>query len=298
MGVTLYNLKKWYRMLIGKSIFHVNQGEGTCYSKTEVKGYYNDLTEKVLKDKPDIKVPKYNIEKAGEIYFSIGVFQYGLASYDLYLKTGEQVYKDKMIACADWAIENQQENGGWETFAFLNKQQPYSAMAQGEGISMLIRAHIVTKDQKYLTSATKAKNLMIKPISDGGTTKYVGDDVYLYEYTFTEIVLNGWIFSLWGMYDYFKYLHDEGAGEFLNKTLQTLKKKLPEFDLKYWSRYDDGKNICSPFYQRLHVAQLRVMYDLFGDSIYKEFADKWDGYQKSFWKRVKAFIIKVCQKVF
>lgn len=34
--------------MTGKSISHVNQGVETCYSKTEIAGYYNDLTEKVI----------------------------------------------------------------------------------------------------------------------------------------------------------------------------------------------------------------------------------------------------------
>ena len=34
------------------------------------------------------------------------------------------------------------------------------------------------------------------------------------------------------------------------------------------------------------------MYDLFGDGVYKEFADKWEKYQSSFWKPKKAFIKK------
>ena len=68
--------------------------------------------------------------------------------------------------------------------------------------------------------------------------------------------------------------------------------------MKYWSRYEDGKRICSPFYHKLHIAQLRVMYDLFGDEIYREYADKWEAYQNSFWKPKRAFLKKAFQKVF
>ena len=39
---------KWYKMIIGKSIQHVPQGEGKVYSKTYLRGYYNDLTNKFL----------------------------------------------------------------------------------------------------------------------------------------------------------------------------------------------------------------------------------------------------------
>ena len=297
MSVSLYKIKKWYKMLAGKSISHVNQGVGTCYSKTGVAGYYNDLTEKVTRDDPDILVPKYHVDTGEEIYFSIGIFQYGLAAYDLYLKSGEDSYKEKLLACSDWAVENQQNDGSWVTFAYENPEHPYSAMAQGEGISMLIRAHMVTGDERYMTAVRKAKDFMLKPITEGGTTRYQGDRVYLYECTHEPLILNGWIFSLWGLYDYSKYVEDEQVKAVLAATLASLKEKLPAFDLKYWSRYEDGKRICSPFYHRLHIAQLRVMYDLFGDEIYREYADRWDGYQKSFWKPKRAFVKKALQKI-
>lgn len=297
MGVSLYKIKKWYRMLAGKSISHVNQGVGTCYSKTNVAGYYNDLTEKVTRDNPDILVPKYHVDTGEEIYFSIGIFQYGLAAYDLYLKSGEDTYKKKLLACADWAVDNQQNDGSWVTFSYENPEHPYSSMAQGEGISMLIRAHIVTGNEQYMTATRKAKDFMLKPISEGGVTDYQGDDVYLYECTHNPLILNGWIFSLWGLYDYSKYIEDDRVKVVLNSTLKSLKKKLPEFDIKYWSKYEDGKRICSSFYHKLHIAQLSVMYDLFGDEIYKEYADKWEVYQRSFWKPKKAFVKKVLQKI-
>lgn len=297
VSVSLYKITKWYKMMTGKSISHVNQGVGTCYSKTEVAGYYNDLTEKVTRDNPDILVPKYHVDTGEEIYFSIGIFQYGLAAYDLYLKTNDESYRKKLIACADWAVENQQDDGSWVTFSYENPEHPYSSMAQGEGISMLIRAHIATGDERYVLAIRKAKDYMLRPISDGGTTNYLGNEIYLYECTHEPLILNGWIFSLWGLYDYSKYIDDDEVKGVLNSTLNSLKKKLPEFDIKYWSKYEDGKRICSPFYHKLHIAQLRMMYDLFGDDIYKKYADKWEAYQKSFWKPKRAFVKKALQKV-
>lgn len=298
MSISIYKLKKWYKMMTGKSISHVNQGVGTCYSKTEVAGYYNDLTEKVTRDDPNILVPKYHVDTGEEMYFSIGVFQYGLAAYDLLLKTNDEIFKNKLIACANWAVENQQQDGGWVTFAYENPEHPYSSMAQGEGISILIRAHIVTQNEKYIAAAYKAKNFMIKPISEGGTTKYSGEDVYLYECTHDPLILNGWIFSLWGLYDFAKYTKDDKAISVLQATLKSLKRRLPSFTLNYWSKYDEGNRICSPFYHKLHIAQLKTMHDLFGDYIYREYADKWEKYQNSFWKSKRAFVKKVIEKVF
>lgn len=33
MALTIYNLKKWSKMLTGRSVLHVNQGRGKVYSK-------------------------------------------------------------------------------------------------------------------------------------------------------------------------------------------------------------------------------------------------------------------------
>ena len=86
MAITIYNIKKWTNMILGKSQYHVNQEEGKIYSINSVKGYYNDLTEKVTKfgDKSGT-VPKTKMDSINTIYFPIAIFQYGLA-YNITLK--------------------------------------------------------------------------------------------------------------------------------------------------------------------------------------------------------------------
>ena len=283
-------------MLAGKSISHVNQGVGTCFSKNEVAGYYNDLTEKVTRDDPDILVPKYHVDTGEEIYFSIGIFQYGLAAYDLYLKSGEERYKEKLLACADWALENQQDDGSWVTFAYENPEHPYSAMAQGEGISMLIRAHIVSGDERYMSAACKAKDFMLKPITEGGTTDY-HDGLIFYEYTHLPVVLNGWIFSIFGVFDLYLATQDSKYKDIFDLTVSTLERNLPAFDNGYWSMYDLGNQITSPFYHRLHIALLQVLFLITNKPIFFEYASRWDSYEKSRKNKLHAFFKKATQKI-
>lgn len=204
----------------------------------------------------------------------------------------------KMLACADWALEHQEQTGSWITFAYQYPQYPYSSMAQGEGISLLLRAYLATRENKYREAADRAKNFMLKSITEGGTACYDADEVSLYEFTAEPLVLNGWIFSLWGLFDYCKLnREDNEAQKILDRTMKTLEKKLPEFDVGFWSKYDNDKRICSPFYHKLHIAQLEVMYDLFGIEAYREYAEKWKNYQNSFWCGKLAFLIKAWQKI-
>ena len=92
------------------------------------------------------------------------------------------------------------------------------------------------------------------------------------EYTSEPLILNGWIFSYWGLRDYALMLDDEQVRNVAEKTLKTIIKTLPEYDLGYWSRYDLTKRIASPFYHRLHIAQLRVMFDLTGEQVFEIYA--------------------------
>ena len=298
MGISKYQIKKWANMLLGKSIHHVNQDEGKIYSIDKVRGYYNNLTEKVTRlNLNDNSIPKSRTDSGDEIYFSIEIFQYGLAAYDLFLLNNDTSMLHKSLACAEWALENQEKNGAWLTFDFDNPDHPYSSMAQGEGISLLMRVYLSSNDDRYLEAASRALQFMLCPIENGGTTKYKGKNVYFYERTGDPLVLNGWIFSYWGLLDFWKVTKDEQAREILDKTLKAMIHDLPSYDTGYWSKYDAGKMICSPFYHKLHIAQLNVMYDLTGEIVFKQYADKWAQYEKSFVKSKRAFITKALQKV-
>lgn len=85
-------------MLRGKSILHVNQGLGRCFSTTDICGYYNDLTEKVTK-MPELlncdELPHVEDERGEQILFPVAVFQYGLGAYDLYLLKHDERYLKK-----------------------------------------------------------------------------------------------------------------------------------------------------------------------------------------------------------
>lgn len=299
VSVNKYKIKKWMDMLLGKSIHHVNQDEGKIYSISEIKGYYNNLTEKVTKaEKNDGIIPKSYIDSGEQIYFSIEIFQYGLASYDLYLLTQDIKMLKNAIACADWALQNQEKKGSWKTFDFDNPKHPYSSMAQAEGVSLLVRIYLQTDKVKYAEAAKKAVDFMLLPLEKGGTTKYKDGKVYFYERTADPLVLNGWIFSYWGLFDYWKLTRNEEIKCILDKTLAAMVEDLPTYDLGYWSKYDSGTMICSPFYHKLHIAQLNVMYDLTKKKIFHTYAMLWSDYNNSFIKSKKALIVKIWQKLF
>lgn len=300
MAISKYNIKKWYKMVTGNSILHVNQGIGKYYSKDEIKGYYNDLTEKITKDTTTLEgeLPKYPGNDGVSKIFPIGVFQYGLGAYDLYIATNKEEYLKKFKLCVDWTVDHQDDNGGWKTFEYETPNTPYSSMAQGEAISLLARAYTYYRNETYLPLIKKGISFMMMSLESGGVCLHDKKDIYLKEFVDRPVVLNGWIFSIFGLYDYLLIdSSNKKVNEFYRDTIKTLKAVLQNYDLGYWSKYDLGSKIASPFYHDLHIAQLNALYDITNIDLFKDYADRFEKYSKNKFFRIKAFIVKAIQKI-
>lgn len=302
MPFSFYYIKKWTKMVLGKSIDHVNQNEGLAYSFDSIKGYYNNLTEKVTRDKKNYyakDVFQISDDKGYFYYFPISIFQYGLGAYDLFLLGKDKdLMKEKFLTYVKWAFDNQNEDGSWDNFIHSYPNAPFSAMAQGEGCSLLIRGFIETGDTKYLLAAKNALHFMLNSISNGGTAEYVDDGIVLYEYTCFPYVFNGWIFAIFGLMDYVTLTKDEYYKIALDKTINALKNRLSEMDVGYWSNYCKNTMIASPFYHKLHIAQLSVLAKYTNIKDFEVYKDRFVSYNKNPFKRFRAFFKKAKQKLF
>lgn len=281
---------------------HVHQNLGKAFCKNHLQGYYNNLTEKVT-SAPELllteALPEYATPSGWSVTFPVDIFQYGLGAYDLYLLTGGEHYKRKFFQCVQWALEHQETSGAWSTFFFKYPNHPYGAMAQGEAASLLLRAYKERGDETLLTAAKKAIDFMLQPRSEGGCTDYSENgDVVLCEYTHLPIVINGWIFAWFGLYDFVLATKDHGHySELLNRSEKTLASALPSFTCGYWSLYDTSKKMASPFYHRLHIAQMQAMFMVTGNAIYDHYAKEWDRDLKNPFYKAIAFVRKAWQKI-
>lgn len=296
-------ITKWKKMLKNESVFHVKQTESKFYSVDEVKGYYNDLRGKVLytANMDEAGIP-FHIAASGKerkkVYFVIAIFQYGLGAYDLYLEKKETAYRGKMLKMADWAVEQQADDGSWDAFGTLGYSCVYSSMAQGEGASLLARAYVETGEETYRKACIKAVNFMLKPADEGGTCTYTSDGIVLLEYPAKATVLNGWIFSAFGLLDCWKITKDELYLKAWNAALNGIKKNIARFDAGHWSYYDWSGKYASPFYHELHIALLRAVNELDHDAVFEQYIEKWTKCKENkLWAAV-AFWVKAKQKVF
>lgn len=286
-------------MITGKSLLHVTQNLGKQFEPTCLKGYFNDLTEKVLKQQEfvdHLSIPTVKTEK-GLIVFPVAVFQYALACYDLYLSMNETKYLDEFKLLADWTLSNQLDKGQYNNFENEIEQRRYSAMAQGEATSVLVRAFGVTQDEKYMLAAKKAISFMLKDVKNGGVSSKDDNGLILYEYVDQPPVLNGWIFASYGLRDIYLATGDKHYQDLFIESVNEIKYIMPKYDSGYWSKYDSDKRIASPFYHNLHIAQLQALFMTTEDDFFRNYAEKFKNYQSKFTCKTRAFIKKAFQKI-
>ncbi|MCK4273140.1 hypothetical protein KAX22_10825 [bacterium] len=269
---------------------YVSQPMGKNFHPQKLGGYYNDFSEKAL---------QYRTNSQDVLFTTnpVNIAQACLGFHELWLTTARREDLERSIQLADWLVANQKD-GRWEfRFGWYYGLRPpwISAMAQGEGISALLRLHLATGDDRYLSAARAALDPFQKEIGRGGVAISVGEEqVFFEEYPSDppSHVLNGFVFALWGLYDYALYLKDPEADRLFQAGVHTLATWLPGYDLGYWSSYDlfpfQVRFVAHPFYHQLHIAQLEVMFQLTGRLPFRETAERWEGYRKRWscrWRR-------------
>jgi hypothetical protein len=236
-----------------------------------------------------------------------------LGNYNLYQRTGQEEYRSKFTRAADWLKDNLVENcfgvPVWMHHFDFEYQEVlrspwYSGLAQGQGISVLVRAYLLTQNEDYLKAADQAFVSLQAPVEEGGViTEDEDNNHWIEEYIVTPPthVLNGFIWAVWGVYDYYLLSNTESAKNLYDASLKTLKENLHQYDTGYWSLYDLSssklKMIASPFYHQLHIVQLKIMYSMTGEEVFQIFADRWEFYQKRTVNRWRALLQKVIFKI-
>ena len=168
-------------------------------------------------------------------------------------------------------------------FQFQNASIPWvSGYAQGVAAGLYAEAYNLTGNPAYLNLAEGFLNSFELPLSRNGfvvRTEY-GPWYLEYNYYPKELVLNGHIIALQGLYYYWKVTGNRTAWKLFWEGAMSVKKALPYFDTGSWSRYASIYNSSSEFYHRLHIKLLVWLYEKTGDRTFLEYAERWNGYLK------------------
>lgn len=251
--------------------------------------------------------------KIGLQYNPIAIAQWGLGNYNLWFSSSLKLNYLNFIKSADWLVENLEINNcGFKVwmhhFDFeyrdLLVAPWYSGLAQGQGISVLVRAFKETGEDKYSNAAKDAIKVFSQSTSNGGVN-YTDEkgNKWIEEYIVNPPthILNGFIWGMWGIYDYKLQFKDSDTMTLFDEYKETLLNELDSYDNGFWSLYEHSgtklKMITSLFYHKLHIVQLRIMHRLTDEEYFKQIANKWDGYLKNPLNRYRALFQKIIFKV-
>ena len=244
----------------------------------------------------------------GVQYNPIAIAQYALGNYNLFRRGGDPARRQKFFVAAEWLCSHLEQNAqglavwnhhfDWEYRDTL-KAPWYSALAQGQGISVLVRAHQASSEPRFLNAARSALACFYRSTAEGGVafTDNFGE-LWFEEYIVSPPthILNGFIWASWGVYDYYLATKDSEAQELFQRAVRTLLHNLDRYDLGFWSLYEQSGTrlpmVASPFYHRLHIVQLRIMRRLTGEETFAHVADRWEGYMHSRANRARALWYK------
>ncbi len=131
----------------------------------------------------------------------------------------------------------------WEYyFRFDGGIPPWtSAMSQGTGIEALTRASEAFSDPDYLTLAHEALPVFTAPPPVGVRVPTPLGAWYV-QYTFepNTLILNAFLQSLIGLYDYAQVSHDPVAQQLFAAGNAEAQAEVPQFDTGAWSLYQPG----------------------------------------------------------
>lgn len=249
----------------------------------------------------------------GVQYNPIAIAQYGLGNFNLYARNGDRERRRKFLLVADWLVSHLERNQhglamwmhhfNWEYRDTLVAPW-YSALAQGQGISLLVRAYKETGEEKYRAAAEAAFAAFRHDVHNGGVTfTDTAGDLWYEEYLVDPPthILNGFMWASWGVYDFLLLTGDESVRGLFQQAIHTLVRNLHTFDTGFWSLYEHSGTrlpmLASRFYHALHIVQLRVMAKITGEPIFTDFAEKWANYSRKAWNTRRAFAMKALFKV-
>jgi heparosan-N-sulfate-glucuronate 5-epimerase len=269
---------------------------GNVSLEPELGSYYIDMrpalvhyTNNIYNGKFDEQgVPMCGFEDGEFSYFPINIAQYGFMLHANWVETKSEQTLDLLksnLAVLEKLKTETETTCAWYHHHFEAKYKinaPWaSAMAQGECISFYLRMYQITQDASLLSTALKAYHFLGIDANENGVKRIDNEgNLWYEEYPSTppSYVLNGFIYTLFGLYDLFRVTQRKDVKMNIDRCLKSVRDNLEKFDAGYWSYYDLlKKELVRYYYQKnVHVPQLRVLAVLTGDPIFENYATKWE----------------------
>ncbi len=271
-------------ILIGCNQHHTQKKTFTIHLLPKETIHPNYGTEEKPLDEKGIPIFNFN---GNNIYHPVLIAQRGLDFIRTYYITQQAPLLDSAKHCADaivqHAVDTQQSLFFPYEFDFALhgieeetlKAPWYSAMAQGQALSLFVRLFEESKDSSYLNYADKTFNsFKINTLNTAECVIFIDkyNDLWFEEYPMKEPThaLNGFNFAIYGIYDYYR-IHPENkeVKTILNKSINTVYNNIELYRVKNdLSYYCLKHKVQDEYYHSVHIEQLTQLFNITHDSLF------------------------------
>lgn len=272
---------------------HTATGDYLNYSTTNT---FRNIEGRIILDEDGVPTRNYQ----GTYYYNpVLVAQHALNLYGRQLAGQDNMHE--LMAALRRLLELQDERGAfnydfeWQYYLLNEPYEPgwVSGMAQGMGLSALARAYHLTDDNLYLEAGKEALAFLLTPVGEGGVMDTL-DDLHptlepyvIFEEYLSEpasYTLNGFMYTLLGLYDWSMVSGDERAAEYFELGIDTLRNILPYYDLGGFSAYDlshitwERMPHIGVSYHSVHIYLLHALHSITHDVVLGHFSRSWAAY--------------------
>jgi hypothetical protein len=280
-----------------------------CTQESRLGDYYQDfsaaieLAEDGYHGSIDERgVPLVDVPGHGQLAIPVTCAQYALANM-IALGRGDERRGEIARIQLDWLVDAQERDGAWAGCWLMrhdNAKHPWlrapwtSALASGNAISALLRGWELFAVDAYRHSAEAGYRGLHEPRQGDQLVIERDGTLWYEEYPADEPlhVLNGHVYTLFGVLDYARVTADAEAKDRWQRGASTVLEHLEDFDAGYWSVYDlrMREPASIHYHKNIHIPQLRILGRLTGEARFEAVADRWERYLHSPVSRAQHFI--------
>jgi len=273
-----------------KHTYAINQATRPVNMSGDLWSYPVDV-EALLSAEPfslnDYEVP---LRRDASVYHPVLIAQYGLVSWNRYLADRDECWREAFLQQARWLIEHEvrigDDAGGWPVRLLHTEDGNaccLSCVAQGNGLSVLVRAYQLTHEELFLEVARRVVRTFERDILDGGVCSPVGETGIFFE----EVAiypaahhLGGFMFALFALYDYVAFTGDLAIEKTIEQSLSAMHVLIDEFDTGYWIKTSLLRGqLASPAELALHITLLEALAGYSGCEHCFALSRRWKGYE-------------------
>lgn len=236
------------------------------------QGHYQHFDDKGL--------PLFHSKAGNLVHFCTGMCSFAFAHWEEYLDSKKRSHADYVLKVSDYLVgmAEKRDSGVWLIMDYDDEEQVNGqpcAMNNGEAISVLCRAYVLTGKSEYLEAASSLVLAFKNEYGLEGVSGSIKHNGLVWYLEAGKFILNGHNYALFGLHELSTLTDDPLHLKLFRDGLNSLCQSVHLFDCGFWSWYwlNEPKYISSAMYHNLHSTQLMALYRMSDEEVLKKYSN-------------------------